>query len=313
MLPRLMLRGLVATMSVTDLFEWLEKRAISATIFFERGAVNRRFVVEDGNVVKVTSSHPAEHLGRVLVGAGYVTDEQLAAAYKSDEPLGRTLVGQNLVAEDELRSVLEIKILEGAYELMSWSDGSFVVEPGPPMLRGEVPVAVPLARILTDGPARALLWRAYRERITSDEVRFRVTSTSGTADELVQDVARGLSVRELMLERRWLPFSTYRRLAELTEHGDIVPLRDGDELASAARVAASVRALLGKAAVPRPARPAEELASFDLSAGERAVLNRVDGRWDASMLVRTSSIGELEALAVLERLVARGLVVLEES
>lgn len=311
-----MLRGLVATMSVTDLFEWLEKRAISATVFFDRGleggAVNRRLVVEDGNVIKVTSSHPAEHLGRVLVGAGYVTDEQLAAAYTANEPLGRTLVNGNMVAEDELRAVLEIKILEGAFELLSWNDGTFVVEPGPPVMRGEVPVAVPLARILTDGPARALLWRAYRERISSDDVRFRVTTTSTTADELVQDVARGLSVRELMLERRWLPFSTYRRLAELTEHGDIVPLRDGDELASAARVAASVRALLGRPIVPRPARPAEELATFDLSASERAVLNRVDGHWDASVLVRTSPIGELEALATLERLVARGLVVLEE-
>jgi len=307
-----MLRGLVATMSVTDLFEWIEKRAISATILFERDAVNRRVVIEEGNVVKVTSSHPAEHLGRVLVGAGYVTDEQLAAAYTADEPLGRTLVNQNLVAEDELRSVLEIKILEGAYELLSWSDGSFVVEPGPPVLRGEVPVAVPLARILADGPARALLWRAYRERISSDDVRFRVTTTSSTADELIQDVARGLSVRELMLERRWLPFSTYRRLAELTEHGDIVALRDGDEIASAARVAASVRAILGRAVVPRPARTVEELASFDLSANERAVLSRVDGRWDASVLIRTSPVGELEALATLERLVARGLVVLEE-
>src|SRR5262249_28452631 len=176
---------------------------------------------------------------------------------------------------------------------------------------GEVPVAVPLARILSDGPARALLWRAYRERIPSDDVRFRVAATSGTADELIQDVERGLSVRELMLERRWLPFSTYRRLAELTEHGDIVPLRDGDDEATTARISTAVRAILGRAVVPRMARPPEELATFDLSASERAVLNRVDGHWDASALIRSSPIGELEAIATLERLVARGLVVLD--
>ena len=307
-----MLRGLVTTMAVADVLEWMDRRAVSATVFFERGPVNRRLVVHSGSIVKLTSSHPAEHLGRVLVGAGYVTDEQLAGVYKPGQPLGQTLVQRNLVAEDELRAVLEIKILEGLFELLSWDDGSFLVEPGAEEMKGEVPVAVPLARVLAEGPARAMRWRAYRERIPSDDIRFRVGTTRGTADELVQDVARGLSVRELMLERRWLPFSTYRRLAELTEHGEIVPLRDG-EGAPASRVSAAVRTILGRPVVPKLARPLAELTSYDLSPAERAVLGRIDGHWDASVLVRTAPVGEIEALAMLERLVVRGLIQLVEE
>lgn len=310
MLPRLMLRGLVATMPVADLLEWMDRRAISGTVHFEREGMSRRLLVEAGSVTRVTSSHPAEHLGRVLVGAGYVTDEQLAGVYRAGQPLGQLLVAGNYVAEDEMRAVLEHKVLEAAYELLSWDDGSFTLEPGALPPRNEVAVAVPIARILAEGPARAALWRAYRERIPSDDVRFRVVDTTGTADELVQDVARGLSVRELMLERRWMPFPTYRRLAELSEHGHIVPL-GGAGVAPAVRVAATAKAILGRPGVPRLARPVLELAGYDLTAAERTMLGRVDGRWDAATLVRTSSLPEVEALVTLERLAARGLVLLD--
>jgi Domain of unknown function (DUF4388) len=312
MLPRLMLRGLVATFAVSDLFEWLDRRGVSGTVFLEREDINRRLVVDNGVIVKLTSSHPAEHLGRVLVGAGYVTDEQLAMVYRAGESLGQSLVMRNLIAEDELRGVLETKILEGAYELMSWKDGSFVVEPGPVAPAGDVPVAVALAHILIDGPARAALWQAYRERIPSDDVRFRAISTHSTADELVQDVGRGLSVRELMLERNWLPFATYRRLAELVEQGEIVALREG-EGAQSTRIAASVRAVLGRPVVPRLVRSARELATYDLTGNERALLARIDGFWDAALLVRTAPGGELETLATFERLLARGLIRFDEG
>src|SRR5215510_13291998 len=124
-----MLRGLVTTMPVLDLLDWMERRAISGSVYFERDSLNRRLIVEAGSITRVTSSHPAEHLGRILVGAGYVTDEQLASVYRASEPLGLALVTRYLVAEDEMRAVLEHKILEAAFELLSWDEGTFVVEP----------------------------------------------------------------------------------------------------------------------------------------------------------------------------------------
>src|SRR5262249_28287977 len=155
-------------------------------------------------------------------------------------------------------------------------EGTFVVEPGDVPARDEILVAVPLSRVLAEGPARATLWRAYRDRIPSENVRFQVTRTSGTADELVQDVARGLSVRELMLERRWMPSPTYRRLAELAEHGEIVPL-DAAGVAPTLQVAATARAVLGRPTVPRLARDLQEIDGYDLTLAERTLLGRVDG------------------------------------
>src|SRR5262249_14873421 len=247
---RRMLRGLVQSMSVADVLDWADRRRVTGTFVFERGTVTRRLAVEDGTVVLVSSSHPAEHLGRFLIGSGYITEEALAGISATGQPLGRTLVTRGLVAEDALRVALETKISEAIYEMLSWDDGSFAFEPDIMADHGEVPVRLSLRTALTEGESRSKLWRAVRERIPSDDARFTVRAYPGTADEVIQDVSRGLSVREIMLERRWLPFPTYRALAELAERGAIALLPVG-EPGSPARLAATTRALLARPTRPR--------------------------------------------------------------
>jgi hypothetical protein len=302
-----MLRGQVNTMRVWDVLDWADRRRVSGTFVFERGAVTRRLGLTDGAAALVSSSHPAEHLGRFLVGAGYLTDEALEGVSIAGQPLGRILVTRGLIAEDDLRAVLESKIAEAVYEMLSWDDGSFAFEPDLVPDRGEVQVRLSLRVLLADGEGRARVWRALRERIPSDDTRFTVRSYTGTGDEVIHDVARGLSVREIMLERRWLPFQTYRALAELAERGAIAVLAHA-EPGSAAQLAAAVRALLSRPTVPRLQRSTQDLDQLDLSAAERALVAHMDGRWDTMTLIRTAAMGEIEAILGLDRLVARGLV-----
>jgi hypothetical protein len=303
-----MLRGSFATMPPLDALEWIARRRTSGVLVAERGDVVRTFQLAAGVVTRVSSTHPAELLGRLLVGAGYLTDERLAAA-RGGEPLGIALVRAGLIAEDDLRAVLELKIRESVYELLSWPDGSFAFDPTAAGARREVQVAIPLRDCLEEGERRAALWRAVRERIPDDDCRFRVVQQqAGTADELLQDVARGLTVREIILERHALPFPIYQALAELSERGVIVPSTSASD--RAARVASAARSLLGRRSVPRLSRPREDLAGEDLSAAERALLGRIDGRWDLMTLVRTSALGEADALLTMERLTTRGLVTL---
>ena len=225
---------------------------------------------------------------------------------RSGEPLGQTLVAAGLVAEDDLRSVLELKIRESIFEALSWNDGRFSFEPSNPTGRRGVQVAVPLRAVLADGESRAALWRAVRERIPDDSCRFRVLHLAGTADELLHDAARGLTVREIMLERHSLPFPIYRALAELAERG-IISLASSDQ-APGPELAAAARQLLGRYLVPRLARAREEILTEELTPGERALVQRIDGRWDVMTLIRSAPYGEADALLGLERLATRGLV-----
>jgi hypothetical protein len=302
-----MLSGSLSTFAPWDLLDWLARRLLSGLLVLERGDLNRKIQVAGGVVTRVSSTHPAEHLSRLLVGAGYLTDDTITGLGRSGEPLGQALVTAGLVAEDDLRSVLELKIRESIYEVLSWSDGKFHFEPASsPSGRRGVQVAVPLRGCLVDGESRAALWRAVRERIPDDGCRFRVLHLAGTADELLHDAARGLTVREIMLERHSLPFPIYRALAELAERG-IIALASSDE-APAPQLAAAARQLLGRYIVPRLARARDEILAEELTPGERALVSRIDGRWDVMTLIRSAPYGEADALLGLEKLAARGLV-----
>ena len=56
-------------MAPWDVLDWLSRRRLSGVLSVERGDVSRRFQVAGGVVTRVTSTHPAELLGRLLVGA----------------------------------------------------------------------------------------------------------------------------------------------------------------------------------------------------------------------------------------------------
>lgn len=301
-----MIQGSLATFSPWDLLDWLARRMLSGQLVLERGDVSRKLQIAGGVATRASSTHPAEQLSKMVVGAGYVTDEQLAGLAPTGEPLGFALVSAGLIAEEDLRIVLELKIRESVYETLSWPDGRFVFEPTPAGGRRGIQVAVPLRSCLIDGESRAALWRAVRERVPDDHRRFRVLHLGGTADELLQDAARGLSVREIILERRSLPFPVYRALAELHERG-VIALAP-PEVPPPPRLAAAARSVLARGTVPRLTQPLEEILTQELTEGERSLVTRIDGRWDAMTLLRTAPLGEADALLGLERLASRGLV-----
>src|SRR5262245_60643854 len=118
-------------MSVLDVLDWAERHRVTGTLLVERGTVNRRLAMKGGAIVRVASSQAAEQLGRFLVDAGHLTEEQLAGAQQPGQPLGLTLVARGLIREEDLRAALESKIRESVYDLLSWDDGSFSFEPGP--------------------------------------------------------------------------------------------------------------------------------------------------------------------------------------
>jgi|SRR5688572_26803084 hypothetical protein len=78
--------------------------------------------------------------------------------------------------------------------------------------------------------------------------------------------------------------------------------------AERSRVAEIARTFLGRHAVPRRPTGAPPLDSLELTALERELAERVDGRWDILSLVRTSTVREAEALLALARLTELGAV-----
>ena len=220
-------------MPAADLFDWLDRRGVRAEIEVSRADVTRTFRVERGVMVGLSSNNPAEYLAQMLLNAGYLDEdgvkEMLELQAGSGMSLGKLLIVQRRVSETVLREVLETKLREGLFDCLAWPDGAFEVKPSdaPPAL--ELDVRVPIRPALADGEHRASAWRAVREIIPHDDLRFRMTDPiwmekvkpGSPSALLLGDVLRGLSVRGIILERHSLAFPVVQRLAELMQRGII--------------------------------------------------------------------------------------------
>jgi hypothetical protein len=70
------------------------------------------------------------------------------------------------------------------------------------------------------------------------------------------------------------------------------------------------RDLLTRFRVPRLLKSRDELAGIELSAAERYLAGRVDGRWDLLSLMRVAPLREVETLITFKRLADRGIIAL---
>jgi hypothetical protein len=212
-------------MSVMDVLDWLDRRRPNGELTVQRGTLVRRLETVNGLITRASGSYPTEQLGRILVGSGAVSEDDLAAALAETGTglsLGKRLIRAGKIDEEALRLALELKIGESVYELMSWSEGSFAFEPAQRTHEAEVEMGVPIRELLAQGEVRARDWHAARELIPDDDARFVVVDATALGlGRLVEDVIRGLTVREIILEQKVLPWTVVRQLADLVHKGKI--------------------------------------------------------------------------------------------
>ncbi len=221
------LRGDLSTMPPADLLDWIYRRELSGTVRASRGGIERRVVIVNRTITLASCNQPTEYLGQLLIIAGHIDEEQLRRAQAAQDgnslSLGKSLLAANQVSEADLRAALELKIKECVFDLLSWSDGGFVFEPGLRSTKIDVPMAVGLRDAMVEGEPRAQEWRAARALVPGEQSRFFImdwrafqdVDTRSADGILLQEVARGLSVAEIIQARRTLPFAVHRALADL--------------------------------------------------------------------------------------------------
>lgn len=256
-------------MSVEDVLDWVDRRFVCGSLSIERGSVVRTFQFDSGYVTGASSNDPGEHLGKILISRGMISESQLNEAFKVQADtgvlLGKILLMVGFVDEAQLRVVLEEKVREGIFDALSWTEGTFKFERAPEeeSAVSEFELSVNLRTTLEEGLARVEELQQLRRVIPSDELtlylkdRDALTSPVDTREQelelarLAEHVERGLTVNQIMLEEKALRFHTLRRLALLIDRGVVAIERRSeprDQPVSAPRAVDLERAARGRAA-----------------------------------------------------------------
>jgi hypothetical protein len=231
------LSGELSVMPMQDLALYLGNRQLSGTLSLWNESQKKTAALISGAVVSTSSNDPREYFSQFLINFGYLTEDQLTKAIKtqaeSKVTLGKVLLMVGLVTEEKLRTVLQIKTRETLLAVFRWPTGAFSFDPTPPKpAEDQVSGDVPLLDIHREGEFRETAWQAIRQVFPSgdltvklDESRLaREQAGSGSLDQKLFDAARdGQSIDEMVFSLHTTDFHLYQRLYALYRQGALAP------------------------------------------------------------------------------------------
>ncbi len=258
------LRGDLQTMALPDVLQWITAGRKTGTLHVERGSLQKRIIVRDGNIFSSWSNDPRESLGQFLIRLNLVTEEQLFKALLAQEEqndlLGSILLAEGILTEYDLKRALKAKAEETIYDLFLWPAGQFEFR------EGEVPVDIrvtyetPVTPVILEGIRRVDERARIEEVFPSSATTFRVTGAEAghlaAVETRILDLVRdGRTITEMSLEIRRSEYETAVLLYDLHSRG----LVEVDETRAEAPPADPVSGHPGPPRSRLPAPPGEAL------------------------------------------------------
>ncbi|MCG8421312.1 MAG: DUF4388 domain-containing protein [Proteobacteria bacterium] len=229
-------RGALRTMSAEDILEWVDRRRVSGSLIVEWSSLIRKFVFDSGVVASAASNEPSEHVGHLLMRAGFIDketlDDVLASQATSELGLRHLLRTKGAVSDESVRQVLEEQAREALCDAMAWTEGTFVMERSQecPVEVG-IPLSVAIGPCIAEARRRAIRWHQIHRMIPSEDVVLTFAdrdlvfndddnaSTRRELSEIAAAIDRGSSVGQIVLERYHRRFSALDHLVQLIERG----------------------------------------------------------------------------------------------
>jgi hypothetical protein len=225
------IQGSLATMSLTELLQWLGNAGKTGTLSIERNKVVKRILVREGRVIACASQEPSDMLGHFLVSRGKISEETLRKALAVQETerthLGRILVTSGALAEDELRLLLEDKAQETIFGLFDWDDAEFRFTDGETADPNIFAVNMRVEDILLRGAQRWDEIQRFRTVFNHPGIVLRQTSRVPPADVFRNRMAKRIfesingerTVAEILLHAHGSEYLVTKFLYELHRAG----------------------------------------------------------------------------------------------
>jgi len=156
-------------MQLSELLQWLSTGLKTGTLVVRGAPGEKRIYFDNGRVTSSSSTLEREHLGRFLVGFGFITEEELIRALEVQQEsrilLGKILVMIGAIKEEELANLVRLKAAETIYDMFLWTEGSFAFIDGEIPSLPMVPISSDVTGIVMEGLRRYDEWQRIKTRI----------------------------------------------------------------------------------------------------------------------------------------------------
>jgi tetratricopeptide (TPR) repeat protein len=267
--------GDLANMSLADVFQTLSLSKLEGLLKVHAGSTTREIAFKDGMArVLPVAQGESRRIGRRLVAAGLVSQEQLQTALMAQRKKGR-LLGEHLVAtgavdQAKLDTLLHSQAEEDLYGLFTWRKGSFVFYKGNGDEGQQGGFCFDSNHVLLEVARRSDEWEMILDALGDLDEVFVATGSvprklAATERRVLEAVDGTSSVRALADLTLVSLFECARALRVLREAGAVEPAAIAGLLAAAEKLRAE-----------KEVRESEEI--LDLIAQRRTLESREQAR-----------------------------------
>ncbi len=234
--------GNLRTMQLSELLQWLSTGLKSGTLVVRGAPGEKRIYFENGRVTSSSSTLEREHLGRFLVGFGFITEEELIRALEVQQEsrilLGKILVMIGAIQEAELADLVRLKAAETIYDIFLWTEGSFAFIDGEIPQLPMVPISSDVTGIVMEGLRRYDEWQRIRTKITTmrqiPSVTVPVEEALGDREKLIVGAINGhRAIDQIALETHNPEFHVAKLVYDLMQSGHVALTGEREEAPAA--------------------------------------------------------------------------------
>ena len=173
------LEGKIVDFGVADILQLISQQQKMGVLIVEKGKDSFEIVFWNGMIINThpTTAIDKELLGRKLVKAGLISEQQLKRALEIQEEnynyLGEILVDLEILSKEKLEQIIHNQIYDILSELFQWEEGSYTFHPQPVVFNEKIFSPLGLEHILLDVLRMIDEWPDVVKRIRSMDTVFR--------------------------------------------------------------------------------------------------------------------------------------------
>jgi hypothetical protein len=123
------IKGDLTVMPLTDILQWVEMGRKTGTILLHSGDTEKKFYVEDGRIIFISSNKQGERLGEYLHKGSFIDANKIRSALLQSQTMKihftQRLIDLNYFSAETLKEIIINHAKEILMDAMSWPDGSF--------------------------------------------------------------------------------------------------------------------------------------------------------------------------------------------
>lgn len=145
--------GDLSLMSLQDLMQWAQEKTLSGTLKILQEKTEKKFYLQEGKLLFVTSNEQGERVAEFLGGTGLIPAQLIRDLITESRNLGIPFTGhllnRKVIARDQLETAISQLATLALARSLKWQEGSFVFTTTLPPTILDGPIQVSIASALT--------------------------------------------------------------------------------------------------------------------------------------------------------------------